>query len=137
MSAIGSLVFCTDCGNLLETSTGNANTILICECCGAENQGNQHLSLFSTTERANKLPHPDTASKVITTETKAASFPSLLRQKRSAIQTVDRTQMTNEASIQMACPECGNPEMTFYTVQLRSADEGSTVFYSCPKCGHK
>ncbi|KAH8809016.1 transcription factor S-II-domain-containing protein [Xylogone sp. PMI_703] len=117
MSAIGSLVFCTDCGNLLETSTGNANTILICECCGAENR--------------------DTASKVITTETKASSFPSLLRQKRSAIQTVERSQMKNEVITQQTCPECGNPEMTFYTVQLRSADEGSTVFYTCPKCGHK
>lgn len=39
MSAIGSLVFCTDCGNLLDTSTGNKQTILVCGCCGAENQG--------------------------------------------------------------------------------------------------
>jgi len=39
MSAIGSLVFCTDCGNLLESSAGNKNAILVCDCCGAENQG--------------------------------------------------------------------------------------------------
>jgi hypothetical protein len=39
MSAIGSLVFCTDCGNLLESSTGNENTVLTCECCGAQNRG--------------------------------------------------------------------------------------------------
>ena len=26
--------------------------------------------------------------------------------------------------------------MRYYTLQLRSADEGSTVFYSC-ECGHK
>lgn len=39
MAAIGSLVFCTDCGNLLPASKGSSKNILQCECCGAENQG--------------------------------------------------------------------------------------------------
>ena len=34
------------------------------------------------------------------------------------------------------CPSCGNPEMEYFTMQLRSADEGQTVFYECAKCGH-
>lgn len=38
------------------------------------------------------------------------------------------------AKIKERCPKCGNHEMTFHTMQLRSADEGQTVFYSCPKC---
>jgi DNA-directed RNA polymerase I subunit RPA12 len=42
MSAIGSLVFCIDCGNLLESSTGDAKTVLVCDCCGAHNQGMQY-----------------------------------------------------------------------------------------------
>ena len=41
------------------------------------------------------------------------------------------------ALIEEICPKCGNPEMYFYTMQLRSADEGSTVFYECPSCDHK
>lgn len=47
MSAIGSLVFCTDCGNLLESSTGNKNTILVCDCCGAENKGLHYFAQTS------------------------------------------------------------------------------------------
>lgn len=39
MSVIGSLVFCTDCGNLLEPSKGIKDSILKCECCGTENKG--------------------------------------------------------------------------------------------------
>jgi DNA-directed RNA polymerase I subunit RPA12 len=39
--------------------------------------------------------------------------------------------------IEEPCPKCGNHELYFYTMQLRSVDEGSTVFYECPKCAHK
>jgi DNA-directed RNA polymerase I subunit RPA12 len=78
----------------------------------------------------------DTASKIIETKTKASSFPSLLRQKRSAIQTVERSDMENSTVIQQACPECGRQEVRYTAVQLRSADEGSTIFYTCD-CGHK
>lgn len=39
MAAIGSLVFCTDCGNLLPSTKGTDRNVLKCESCGAENQG--------------------------------------------------------------------------------------------------
>lgn len=41
------------------------------------------------------------------------------------------------ATVDEPCPKCGNKQMEYYTMQLRSADEGQTVFYECAKCGHK
>ena len=39
MTAIGSLMFCNDCGNLLDSSTSKKNLKLKCDVCGAECKG--------------------------------------------------------------------------------------------------
>ena len=39
MAAIGSLVFCTTCGDLLDGSSGDSKIVLTCRVCGTENQG--------------------------------------------------------------------------------------------------
>ena len=116
MAAIGSLVFCTACGNLLEGSSGDRSVTLICEVCGTHNK--------------------DTASTSITTKSNPTAFPSALRAKRSTIQNLTDEDVQKDAVIKQTCPECGRKEMRYYTQQLRSADEGTTVFYSC-ECGHK
>jgi len=33
------------------------------------------------------------------------------------------------------CPKCGNREAYYWFVQTRSADEPTTQFYRCTKCG--
>ena len=40
------------------------------------------------------------------------------------------------AVVKEECPKCKNDTMEYYTAQLRSADEGQTVFYNCLKCSH-
>ncbi|PNP45666.1 DNA-directed RNA polymerase I subunit RPA12 [Trichoderma gamsii] len=116
MAAIGSMVFCTDCGNLLPATKGTEQNVLSCECCSAENK--------------------DTGAKVIVTKSKPSDFPSFLRQKlQSSVQAVERHTLNTESTVRERCPNCGREEVKYTTVQLRSADEGSTVIYNC-ECGY-
>ncbi|KAK5742871.1 DNA-directed RNA polymerase I core subunit rpa12 [Elasticomyces elasticus] len=117
MATIGSLVFCTDCGNLLEPNTGRKAHIL-CDVCGTKNK--------------------DSSSKVVVTTSKPNAFPSALRTRlRTDIQEVSESEKQTDATIMETCAKCGCEEVRYYTQQLRSADEGSTVFYTCPQCGNK
>jgi DNA-directed RNA polymerase I subunit RPA12 len=49
----------------------------------------------------------------------------------------DTSDKLKRVMVEEPCPECNAPEVEFYTMQLRSADEGQTVFYECPNCKHK
>jgi DNA-directed RNA polymerase I subunit RPA12 len=40
------------------------------------------------------------------------------------------------AVVDEECPKCKAPQMEYYTVQQRSADEGETVYYVCMACQH-
>ena len=74
----------------------------------------------------------------MTSTSKPTSFPSKLRDKLSGdVQAVDESAKDNEQLANEACEKCGGNEVRFHTLQLRSADEGSTVFYTCHTCGHK
>ncbi|MEM4244697.1 MAG: transcription factor S [Candidatus Nanoarchaeia archaeon] len=35
------------------------------------------------------------------------------------------------------CPNCGNMEAFFWTVQTRAGDEAETRFFECTKCKHR
>ena len=62
-----------------------------------------------------------------------------VRQLASAKQAAAGRQQQERARAitrEMPCPKCKHPELEYYTMQLRSADEGQTVFYECRKCGH-
>ncbi|CEG68520.1 DNA-directed RNA polymerase I core subunit rpa12 [Rhizopus azygosporus] len=114
---IGSLTFCPECGNLLDMA-GSDDDIILCNQCGCAFR----TAGIETTE-------------VVTTSSER-SFQSSLKAKRHLVQQNKAAQQAR-AIIKEKCPSCGNPEMEYHTMQLRSADEGQTVFYNCKKCGHK
>ncbi|KAI8869824.1 hypothetical protein GQ42DRAFT_163165 [Ramicandelaber brevisporus] len=112
----GSLVFCPDCGNLLDSPADE--DYINCSVCGST----QSAKLFEN------IP-------VVTTSSRNA-FPSKLRNKRSLVAGVV-ADIPEHAMIDETCPECGATEMAYTTAQLRSADEGQTIFFNCLQCGYK
>ncbi|KAK2070285.1 hypothetical protein P8C59_004792 [Phyllachora maydis] len=79
----------------------------------------------------------DVAPTVIVTRTKASDFPSLLRQKLSNVQTVERHKIsTEQVDPNTECEKCGRRGIRFSEMQTRGADEGSTISYNCD-CGHR
>ena len=44
---------------------------------------------------------------------------------------------TSLKMIDEECPKCHAPRMAYTERQLRSVDEGQSIFYQCLKCGHK
>ncbi|EGV64896.1 DNA-directed RNA polymerase I core subunit rpa12 [Yamadazyma tenuis] len=118
MSVVGSLIFCTDCGNLLD-KLGAKDTI-DCRICSKSYPASKFANL-----------------KVVTTSAEDA-FPSTLKMNRSSVKTTLKNDDLGEgATIKEKCPKCGHDEMQYHTLQLRSADEGATVFYTCTSCGYK
>ncbi|CUM64039.1 uncharacterized protein PRCAT00001627001 [Priceomyces carsonii] len=118
MSVVGSLIFCIDCGNLLDT-VGSKSTI-DCSVC------------------KKGYPTSNFADLKVITRSSEDAFPSALKLKRSVVKTsLGKEDLDEGAIIKEKCPKCGNEEMQYHTLQLRSADEGATVFYTCTQCGYR
>ena len=111
MSTNGHLpAFCSHCGTILDMMDTDA---LNCSSCGYQCQY-ADLKSLTTITYSEDTPIPTWLTKDGLEE---GSGPA-------------------RATVEEACPKCNHPEMEFYTMQLRSADEGQTVFYECKKCGH-
>ncbi|KAG7885846.1 hypothetical protein KL938_000878 [Ogataea parapolymorpha] len=118
MSTVGSLIFCQDCGTLLDSFANRPS--IQCQMCKRTYESKHFANLKVVTHTA-----PD-------------AFPSSLKSKKSLVKTTLKTSEVEEgATIKEKCPQCGNDEMQYHTLQLRSADEGATVFYTCTSCGYR
>lgn len=78
----------------------------------------------------------DTGAKATVTQSKPADFPSFLRQKlQSSVQAIERHNINTDSVTRETCIKCHREEVRYTNVQLRGADEGSTIFYMCD-CGY-
>lgn len=133
--------FCDDCGDTLPISV---QKLVTCGCCGKENRSmfNRWTQTGFRKKKCSTNPaflsfFLDTTLRDITNQ-KSNNFPSPLRAKlRHNIQQLSSQDRLNSRVIQRECPKCHAPEVTYIELQLRGADEGSTIIYTCPRCLEK
>ncbi|XP_070498226.1 DNA-directed RNA polymerase I subunit RPA12 [Chironomus tepperi] len=103
--------FCPDCGSIIPPMKSVGGSI--CYLCQKEHD----VSVFGDMRidyniHFNKIPNEDENE---SSDDEQAEGP-----------VVDRK-----------CSKCGNDKMSYACLQLRSADEGQTVFFTCTKCKFK
>jgi len=100
------LRFCRKCGGLLVPKEGGKG-VLVCQSCGEE-------------ERAEGLEY-----KMVKRVEEEKGGVVVIEEEPSVLPTV-----------KVKCPKCGNDRAYWWIRQTRSADEPSTRFYRCVKCGN-
>lgn len=117
-------LFCTECHNILDLP--DTEETISCFVCGKSfnAKGFIIIILFVIAFENKETTYFSTlyANKNIPLSQQDASISEKLQN------------VNHGAVIKEKCPNCNHDELTFHTIQLRSADEGQTVFYQCPKC---
>ncbi|EAT37552.1 AAEL010468-PB [Aedes aegypti] len=106
--------FCADCGSILPLMR-MTGTVHCYNCHKVYNEG-----AFGTMEVAYTI-----------------HFNSYENKKAGQQQDRQKADAADGPIVSRKCPKCGNDKMSYATLQLRSADEGQTVFFTCTKCQFK
>ena len=132
--------FCADCGNLLPIShTEQAG----CECCSSVNQSMSdtvNLPQAGSSRNTYSCSFSFYLDKLLesVSESSTNTFPSELRDRRGVVKRAKPAHSTDTwSTIDVKCPKCHANQVRYTTLQLKSADEGSTVFYSCSECSER
>jgi DNA-directed RNA polymerase subunit M len=109
--------FCPKCGSRLEPKKGKtqkgAALMLVCPKCGYRKQ-----------EKGGKV------------EPKVAKVIQHNPQKLVAVIGKEEQKLRTLPTVRVECPKCGNNLAYVWQVQTRGADESSTQFLRCTKCGY-
>jgi DNA-directed RNA polymerase subunit M len=109
--------FCPKCGSRLEPKKGKtgkeASIVLVCPKCG-----------YKKRESSKKV------------EPKVAKVIQHNPQQLVAVITKQEQKLRTLPTVRIECPKCGNNVAYVWQVQTRGADESSTQFLRCTKCGY-
>jgi DNA-directed RNA polymerase subunit M len=111
----GKMDFCPNCGSILITKTvetgSQAVVVLHCRKCGYNSKemcANGKMEL-------KKIHHTP----------------------KQMVAVIDKDEdLSTETTIPIECPKCGNNMGYVWQVQTRGADESSTQFIRCTRCGY-
>ncbi|RCI14662.1 hypothetical protein L249_6788 [Ophiocordyceps polyrhachis-furcata BCC 54312] len=106
--------FCSACGDALPESL---SPTVNCDTCSLTNQNN----LLKSVTKSSSTDFPSPLRHKLTTSVNDQQSSSL-----SATDTWGRADV--------ACSNCHAPDVRYTAMQLRGADEGTTIFYFCPAC---
>jgi transcription factor S len=109
--------FCPKCEKVLKKKKTDNKIVLHCPVCGHEEPFVEEQKTKETTFDKKKM------------EKKLADNLTMVVDQKTTQKILPTTKVP--------CPKCGNAEAEFYQYQTRSADEPSTTFLTCTKCGYK
>lgn len=102
--------FCPLCGNFLLADASSERTMLIC-----------------------RAPFCQYRAELKQTQYQEAELDPL--DVKSFVTNGDALEMKKVTTVE--CEKCHNDKAFYTEIQIRSADEPTTVFYECTNCGHK
>jgi len=104
--------FCPRCGKLMVPIRKDGKVILKCTGCGYEKEpeGQNNKLIIS-----HKVQHSPQERGIVVIEGKKVNL---------------------KATVKAKCPKCGYNRAYFWMVQTRAADEPSTRFFKCARCGY-
>lgn len=98
--------FCPKCGNLMLPKKVKENLVLMCNVCGYSKEA-----------------------------TRLEDYKLVKKSKRKEELAVIEDMPTTLPTTHAICPSCGYDKAYWWVRQTRSADEPSTRFHRCVKCG--